>query len=692
MKYNIFVGFIFVSVFAFGQTTSDTVSRVYTLGEVSVFATRSGTALSGKVGDYQMRRFNRDNVTDALNLLPGLTVTEAGARGEEQVCLRGFSLLQTPVYYDGIPVYVPYDGNVDITRFATYDVGQISVSKALTSLTYGPNTMGGAINIVSRKPVKALEIWGLSGIRFGKNDFGKHDFDKNDFGGYVTAVSAGARKEKYYVLCSFSYRKQNFFSLSNDFIPGTNEDGGRRENSDSYDMKFSAKTGYTPNATDEYSLNLILQKAEKGIPTAVEGSQFRRYPQYDKRSLYYKSTTALGASTTIDITAYYDNYYNILGQYDDNTFTLQNSNKSFTSVYDDNSLGGAVNFSSTCLKNNVLKFSLYEKYDLHRENNDAIPPDDATGQSGKSGEPAQKYIDNTVSVGVEDIYSLTEYLDLIAGISYSYRANNKAQEYGTHYQTGVKNVLYDFETGSDDALNYQFAAIFKFSGNHKLSLSASRKSRFASQKERYSSRFGSALPNPDLKSEFSWIFDLTYSGQIGKIFQYEISVFRNNIDNAIYSVGTDSLQSNGDPVTQSRNVGKSYAEGFEFSFGLNPASEVSFGGNYSYIKRRNKNEPELKVIDVPENKVLLYARYNPPHLGNTYLHIDWEAYGKRYITGDGETVPGYGLLNAKIHAAVWSGLSIEAGVRNACDKNYFISSYNYPREGRTYFVNTVYDF
>jgi iron complex outermembrane receptor protein len=672
-----------MSVLMYGQTSGDSVSTVYRLGEVEISGSRYGKSIAGKISVAQLRQFNRDNATEALNLLPGLSITEAGARNEGQIYLRGFNLLQIPVFYDGIPIYVPYDGNVDINRFTTYDLSQITISKAGASVLYGPNTMGGAINLVSRKPVKPLEIWGVTGIKPSDNGFG----------GFNTSVNVGSKKEKFYLLGSVSFLKNNFSSLSGKFTSGTNEDGGRRENSETNDFKFSAKAGYTPNETDEYSLNFIVQNADKGIPPGVEGNQFRSYPEYDKKSVYYRSKTFLGAATNMDITAFYDNYYNIMSQFDDGTYTTQNRNNAFNSIYDDYSTGGSINFASQIFAGNVLKLSLYEKYDSHKEHNAAIPANETTGQTGKEGEPVQEYRDNTLSAGLEDVFSVNEYLDVTAGVNYSYRSNIQAQEYGTHYETGDKNVLFDFPTGADDAFNYQLAAIVKPAAGHEITLSASRKSRFASQKDRYSSRFGSVKPNPDLKSEFSWIFDLTYRGEIRTVFRYEISVFRNNIDNAVYQVtipGEFQLDEV-TPMYQNRNVGKSFATGYEISFGLNPVRWINIGGSYSYIYRENKEDKALKFTDVPAHKGILYGKFGLPALPNAYLHVDFEANSRRYYTSDGLTLPGYGILNAKISAKVWKGFSLEAGVKNACDKNYYLS-FNYPREGRTYFASLAYDF
>ncbi|MDR1814638.1 MAG: TonB-dependent receptor [Tannerella sp.] len=665
------------------KAQTDTVSKVYELGEIAVTGSRYSRSLSSKIGEVQLREFNRDNATEALNLLPGLTITEAGARNEGQIYLRGFNLLQIPVFYDGIPIYVPYDGNVDINRFTTYDLSEVTVSKGLTSVLYGPNTMGGAINLVSRKPVKELEVWGLTGMKLSGEGAN----------GYNTSVSVGSKQELFYALGSFSYVNNKFATLSKNFVPGTNEDGGKRENSATEDLKFSAKAGFTPNATDEYSINYIVQKAEKGIPPGVEGSQFRSYPQYDKQSVYFRSKTALGETMRLDATAFYDNYYNIMCQYDDGTYTTQNKNSAFRSVYDDYSAGGSLNLAASFIPYNSLKLSLYEKYDSHSEHNVDIPANEATGQNEKTGEPVQKYLDNTFAVGLEDVITVNEYLDIVAGLNYSYRGNMKAQEYGTHYDTGEKNVLYDFPTGSDDALNYQLAVLYKPAVNHEVSLSASRKSRFASQKDRYSSKFGSVRPNPDLKSEFSWIYDLTYKGQINSLLQYELSLYYNDIDNAIYQVTIPGeFASDGvTPLYQNKNVGKSFSTGYEISLGFKPIDEITIGGSYSYIYRENGEDKALRFTDVPAKKGILYGRFGLPHRPQTYLHIDWEAYSKRFYTSDGETLPGYGLLNAKIFSAVWSGLSLEAGARNLLDKNYFLS-YNYPREGRTFFVSLKYDF
>jgi hypothetical protein len=90
-------------------------SRVFRLGEVQVIGLRPGD--STHTADYrEIEAFNRFDAGRALSLLPGVTLGGVGPRNESVVFVRGFDLRQVPVFIDGIPVYVPYDGYVDLGR------------------------------------------------------------------------------------------------------------------------------------------------------------------------------------------------------------------------------------------------------------------------------------------------------------------------------------------------------------------------------------------------------------------------------------------------------------------------------------------------------------------------------------------------------------------------------------------------
>ena len=99
------------------------------------------------------------NATKALDVLPGVEIQHiAGNRNEAAFMIRGFSSNgQVPLYLDGIPIYVPYDGYIDMNRFVTSDIAEIQVARGFSSLLLGPNALGGAVNLVTREPLKKYE-------------------------------------------------------------------------------------------------------------------------------------------------------------------------------------------------------------------------------------------------------------------------------------------------------------------------------------------------------------------------------------------------------------------------------------------------------------------------------------------------------------------------------------------------------
>ena len=88
------------------------------VGEVTVVGSRTRTVpemLSVHLSPRQFESMGRRDLGDALPLAAGVVLQRIGPRNEAGVRLRGFDLRHVPLYVDGIPVYVPYDGFVDYT-------------------------------------------------------------------------------------------------------------------------------------------------------------------------------------------------------------------------------------------------------------------------------------------------------------------------------------------------------------------------------------------------------------------------------------------------------------------------------------------------------------------------------------------------------------------------------------------------
>ncbi len=663
--------------------------RHYDLQEVTIFGKQNGKVElvpTQKLQASTLQNNNKTNVVDALNLLPGVSITQFGGRNEGTIFVRGFDNKRTPVYYDGIPIYAPYDGNFDLSRFLTYDLGSVSVEKGLVSVKYGANAMGGAVNIVSRSPQKELDINGTSGVGFA---------DGAGVNSYFTGLNVGTRQNKYYAMVSGSFNNRENLVLSKNFEPTAYQDAGKRRNSGAFDKKLSAKFGYTPNETDEYALGFVNQQANKDISPGVDrvgNGSWALYPVYNKTSLYAKTKTKIARETFLNFTGYYDKYYNEMRRYDDETYTTINRPKtSFISIYDDYSAGGILTFSTKALNRNAITFTVNEKYDHHKEHNAEIAANPAIGQTFRAGEPEQSYKDNTLYAGIEDVITLTDWLDAVVGASYNQRKNILAQEYGTHYLTGARNVLYDFPTGNDSAFDFKGGLVFKPAENQNITLSASKRSRFASQKERYSSRFGGQVPNPDLKSEYSIAYDLTYTGKVlDNKLQYEVSGFINDVTNAIYEL-TVGVDSSGRNIIYNTNLGKALYQGFEAGVGYAPIKYFSFGANYSFIEMKDQTQnSNLKLTNVPKYKLVGFATISIPEI-RTKLHLNTETYGKRYLNSQGDEAPDFTLVNTKLNVTLYKGLEFNFGVNNLLDRNYYWAS-GWPQAGRNFISGLSYNF
>ena len=241
-------------------------AQVFQLGEVEIIANKDGSKSSDNnvavITQEDMQRNEIKRLSEVAQMTPGVYVDKKGPRAEQNFYVRGFDARRVPLFIDGIPVYIPYDGNVDFGRFTTFDLSRIDISKGSSSVLYGMNTMGGAINLITKKPTKELEGSIGYGFETGKN--AKTYGNNIDF-------NIGSKQELFYVQAGGSYMEDMGQQLSHKFTTDVNknEDGGRRENSVQRDKKFNIKFGFTPNDTDEYAISYINQKGEKEQPYYV---------------------------------------------------------------------------------------------------------------------------------------------------------------------------------------------------------------------------------------------------------------------------------------------------------------------------------------------------------------------------------------------------------------------------------------
>lgn len=102
-------------------------------------------------------------VDDALRTLPGIGVTQTGGPGgQSAVRIRGEEGYRTVVLLDGIRIDDP-SGTQVATNFANFmvsDIARIEVVRGPQSLLYGPDAVGGVIQILTQRPGEGLHVSG----------------------------------------------------------------------------------------------------------------------------------------------------------------------------------------------------------------------------------------------------------------------------------------------------------------------------------------------------------------------------------------------------------------------------------------------------------------------------------------------------------------------------------------------------
>ena len=103
--------------------------------------------------------------------------------------------------------------------------------------------------------------------------------------------------------------------------------------------------------------------------------------------------------------------------------------------------------------------------------------------------------------------------------------------------------------------------------------------------ELYSTRFGTATPNPELGPERATNFEVGWERTGSGGTRFGGAVFYNDVEDLVQTVVLD-----GTGTTQAQNVGNGRFYGFEMFFNVRVADSLTVGGNYTNIYREIVDE------------------------------------------------------------------------------------------------------
>lgn len=633
------------------ETVTD--DEVFTLGEVIVSGEKQVANLATTVTEVTAEDFKQrgaHTVADALGQLPGVFVQRGAKKGESYVSVRGFNDNDVKIMIDGVAVYEQYSRQIDLAQFPIDNVAKITVTKGASSVLYGPNAMGGVINIITKtasKPMAtASTAWG-------------------DYGTQHYSVSAGAPIGDFTVYAGYSYRHSNGWRLSSDYDEDwwadqleAPEDGGVRDRSDYLQHHVNFKLGYEPGEDTKLYLTFNYYNNEKGVPNRP----LWRFNEWEQWQLSLVGEQQVTDWLRLKARAFYvshdDELYGRFGQYPK---VLKFSY--VLSPYENYSTGGELQTFMDFGRWSYLKIgaSIVRDETKQREKEEPLAENDWT--------PWETFAAHTYSVGIEDEVRPLDWLAFVIGASYDY--------YDPREATGREL------TESIDAFNPQGGVVITLSESTTLHGSIGKKTRFPHLKELYSEIIGG---NPDLDPQKTITYEVGLTQTFGDAITLSVAAFYNDIEDLI-----DKTKIDGETVYI--NIGEAVTKGVEVSLGADITEAFWAGLNYTYMRTEDK-ENDRELEGRPRHRANLDLRYRFPfglNLSTQLSYVNRQFYEKNTYTPtslitEWTRSPDFLLLNARAEQRLGKLWGVEGTafveVNNITDRDYY--EVGQPAPGRNF--------
>ncbi|MDP9055692.1 MAG: TonB-dependent receptor [Acidobacteriota bacterium] len=713
---------------AIDRVIQQTPGTPFNLGqvEVSVTAKVSETSpVTVGITQSEIADLNLTTAAKALDSLPGVSIQHLSAnRNEAGIMVRGFSTRgQVPLYVDGIPISVPYDGYVDFTRFLTSDIAEIQVARGYSSPLPGPNALGGSINMVTEEPVKKFDADALIGTGSGDT--------------LLSALRLGSRRRHFFFQGSLDWQQARYIPLSDNFpvyqyknLPDIRMTD-RLNHSRFRDERFTGRVGWTPKSTDEYVLSYINLKGRKGVPlyqgpdTAATYRNYWEWPYWDMANYYFHSNTKAGENSSIKFRGFYTQFRNDIDMYSNDTYSVMNTKNAEHSAYNEHNGGFSTEFSTRIKERNTFSASFFLKNETHTER--GIYPGIAPFPLV---EPTLRDKDIQTSIGLQDAIRITSRLSATVGFSADHFDGLQGQAYNAAMTAllpficvaSPANTSFSGCTAHVWNYNPQASVAYSTGKSGNLFLTFADRGRFPMLKDIYSAGLGSGLPNPNLRPEHSLNWNAGYSRTIGSRTLAQIVLFRSDVHNAIEAVyvtdpGGSSAATAYCPnskivgyCSEMTNIGKEVHQGVEFEVRSTPLPRLTINASYSFLNRNIKYEfgslPNVSAVNtsistlptLPKNK---FAGTATLRLPRGILAILNERYESGLILQDttyAATSPlfarfseSYATTDLLAVVPIRAGVTLQGGVKNLFDRNYYYTA-GYPEEGRSWLVNLRYKF
>lgn len=592
------------------------------------------------------------DIADLSALAPGLQVEKSPANGSiSQVAIRGNVQINPAIYWDtAVGVYMDgvYLGKSQGSVFDVVDLNRVEVLRGPQGTLYGRNTIGGAINLVTRKPTGVFG--GDASLSVG--NYGAHveklSLDLPKFG--IASISLGA----------ISDQRDGWVTTT----PGSSVD--QLNNRGNTGFRLAANLALTRDLQADYRYDHSnisengefgqLYRAEPGFFNTFAGApaplgSFANLPSYASQSRQtvasidapsFEHVRVEGHSLTLtwdadarntakSITAYRHLDNQDSADYDGSPLPIAQTQR-FTKYHQ---FSQELQWVGRTDRLNYVG-GLYYLHDDGRTNN----PQSFFGGGSTFDSQYGTRTDAWAPYGQVD-FRVTDALTLTGGLRYSEEFKALDRIFGCSAGAGPRCTVpngYDYLIPAGTHANGRFEALtptatiaYKFNNNLNTYFRYAEGFKSGGFNGEYSNTYPVAPPGDQndnidetkmaFKPEKQRTFELgAKSSYYGGKAELNVALFQNNIKNLQESIFTAT----GAAASVIRNAGAAIVRGVELEGGVTPIKGTRVSGNYAYLDAYYKTFVDSGV-NVPDNRAFVHAPRNTFNLvvDSKFLRTRW---------------------------------------------------------------------
>jgi len=621
---KIFFTFLFAHacLFAAEQNPEDSI-KSFKVAEIMVGSDKTLSKVNeSSITKIPYRLIQATDIQSVANLqlmIPS-GVIRNNSRGESMLFMRGAAERQLAVFFDGMPLNVPWDNRADLSFVPADIIGQINVSNNTSSMFYGANILGGV-----------FEINSLERINNGQSLSVRSQLNHN--GGLWSSTMYEYKDNAFSSVINASYLSSPGFALPSDidsslYLQNLNNDGTKNHlinNTQQNRINLFTRNSIALDSNNTLALTLNFTSDDKGVQSIsnkafIASGEAQRnwiYPERQRFFAILNYHSVLSDDFVVKSTLWYDKYQQQIDDYGSN-----NDFKSIVTTQNDidNTLGGRLIAQYRLSDKHFFNFAANFLSSEHEERIDGV---------------ASRFSQNTLSTGI-DYNWLFDSSSIHFGVAYD------------HNSTPLTGNFTTLEGNSDDALAF-FVNYRQYPNKYFSTFgSFSFRSRFPSMREALSGALNRFLPNPDLRPETVLSSDYGFIME-NEYYKYKftsfVSLYRDLIVQSRLSSEQDSLRRR---VRINRDAAFIY--GFEQTLSIN-SKNWFFNVNFCYILDNNWlfDSPQDTLDNRPYLTLGALIRYNINSEASVQLEQD--ILGEQYqLAGNYYSVlPTTALTNLRIN-------------------------------------------